>query len=250
MASFEVKKNLLDGLGKATLRGVRRCPKCGTFNGTRGVSCKNKECDVVFKETEHKIKKPVCADAVKIVTGTSALLYSVRVRDRGPDYRGFVQLPLIQDLDSPGGSDDAEQGSSLDVASHRLVAESTAKCFICKKNDSNSELDLESCWHLKAAMNCYVEAVPLTLKNSVLNMLSMSSEIKQAIWCLATETTGPLVQRVSKNVMVVKCKATTKHSLGFLHFSFFESSKKQATPTEPKFLCSCKAFKVLHLVIR
>ncbi len=26
-------------------------------------------------------------------------VFSVRLRDRGPDYRGFVQLPLVQDLD-------------------------------------------------------------------------------------------------------------------------------------------------------
>ncbi|CAG2067274.1 unnamed protein product, partial [Timema podura] len=40
-------KALLSDLGRATLRGVRKCPKCGTFNGTRGLSCKNKSCDVV-----------------------------------------------------------------------------------------------------------------------------------------------------------------------------------------------------------
>jgi hypothetical protein len=26
-------------------------------------------------------------------------VFSVRLRDRGPDYRGFVQLPLVQDQD-------------------------------------------------------------------------------------------------------------------------------------------------------
>ena len=43
-------KLLLSGLGKATRRGVRRCPKCGTINGTRGLSCKNRNCDMIFKE--------------------------------------------------------------------------------------------------------------------------------------------------------------------------------------------------------
>ena len=43
-------KSLLSGLGKATRRGVRRCPKCGTINGTRGLSCKNRNCDMIFKE--------------------------------------------------------------------------------------------------------------------------------------------------------------------------------------------------------
>ena len=43
-------KSILSGLGKATRRGVRRCPKCGTINGTRGLSCKNRNCDMIFKE--------------------------------------------------------------------------------------------------------------------------------------------------------------------------------------------------------
>ena len=31
----EVKPGLLADLGKPTMRGIRKCPKCGTFNGTR-----------------------------------------------------------------------------------------------------------------------------------------------------------------------------------------------------------------------
>ena len=40
---------VLGDLGKPTMRGIRKCPKCGTYNGTRGLSCKNKQCDMVFK---------------------------------------------------------------------------------------------------------------------------------------------------------------------------------------------------------
>jgi len=43
-------KSILVDLGKPTLRGIRRCPKCKTVNGTRSSSCKNKQCDAVFKE--------------------------------------------------------------------------------------------------------------------------------------------------------------------------------------------------------
>ena len=28
----------------------KECPKCGTINGTRGLSCKNRNCDMIFKE--------------------------------------------------------------------------------------------------------------------------------------------------------------------------------------------------------
>ena len=54
---------------------------------------------------------------------------------------------------------------------------------------------------------------------SVLNFLPPAS-MKGEIWQLTTETPGPLVQRVSKTCMVVKCRPEHPHSpLGFLHFS-------------------------------
>lgn len=57
------------GLGRATLRGVKKCPKCGTSNGTRGTSCKNKSCDVVFKESGGR--KKFSMEACRLDTGTS-----------------------------------------------------------------------------------------------------------------------------------------------------------------------------------
>jgi hypothetical protein len=77
----------------------------------------------------------------------------------------------------------------------------------------------------------------------------VTSEMKQAIWLLATETTGPLVQRVTKNIMVVKCKASPKQPLGFLHFAFFETTRNRQQP-DYKFQCSCKAFKVMRAMFR
>lgn len=66
-------KALFGDLGKPTLRGVRKCPKCGTYNGTRGISCKNTSCDVVFKEKERK--RGHSADAVKIITGSTEQVF-------------------------------------------------------------------------------------------------------------------------------------------------------------------------------
>jgi len=43
-------KSILVDLGKPTMRGIRRCPKCWTVNGTRSSNCKNKQCDAVFKQ--------------------------------------------------------------------------------------------------------------------------------------------------------------------------------------------------------
>jgi hypothetical protein len=163
-------------------------------------------------------------------------VFSVRLRDRGPDYRGFVQLPLVQDLD----------GNPAPVVDPAILYQA-ARCFVdsCTRS-SQQGLQDQPCPHIKAAVDCQQEATPLTLKNSVLNTLMVPNEIKQAIWLLATETTGPLVQRVTKNIMVVKCKPNSKQPLGFLHFSLFETTRNRASP-EHKFHCCCKAFKVFIL---
>ncbi|KAK8778040.1 hypothetical protein V5799_021416 [Amblyomma americanum] len=81
------RKSLFSDLGKATLRGIRKCPKCGTYNGTRGVRCKNKACDEVFRE--HGVRKRG-ADAVRLHTSAPGQLFSVRLQ-RG-EARTFVQL--------------------------------------------------------------------------------------------------------------------------------------------------------------
>ncbi|XP_035721985.1 uncharacterized protein C2orf42 homolog isoform X2 [Vespa mandarinia] len=237
MSNEERLRKLLSDLGKATLRGVRKCPKCGTYNGSRGLCCKNKYCDAVFKEPGEKRK--LSTEACKLITGSTAQVFSVRVRDKGPDYRGFVQLPLINAT------------ISNDITT--LISQTTALCFVdtcersfdtsvlkCHEKDS-SDLSVSTCQHIQAALRCYAEAQPLTLRNSILSSLNVNNEMKQEIWLLATETSGPLVQRVSKNIMAVKCKASPKHPLGYLHFSFFVTKLKDRV--EHRSFCSCTAFK-------
>ena len=43
-------ESILSDLGRPTRRGIRKCPRCGMVNGTRGLSCKNRLCDMVFKD--------------------------------------------------------------------------------------------------------------------------------------------------------------------------------------------------------
>ncbi|XP_050461877.1 uncharacterized protein C2orf42 homolog isoform X2 [Cataglyphis hispanica] len=233
MSNEERLRKLLSDLGKATLRGVRKCPKCGTYNGSRGLCCKNKYCDAVFKEPGEKRK--LSTEACKLITGSLAQVFSVRIRDKGPDYRGFVQLPLI---------------NANDITT--LISQTTALCFVdsCERSFDTSVLKchekdysdtVSTCQHIQAALKCYAEAQPLTLKNSILSSLNVNNETKQEIWLLATETSGPLVQRVSKNIMAVKCKASPKHPLGYLHFSFFVSKLKDRI--EHRYFCSCSTFK-------
>ncbi|XP_032685892.1 uncharacterized protein C2orf42 homolog isoform X2 [Odontomachus brunneus] len=237
MSNEERLRKLLSDLGKATLRGVRKCPKCGTYNGSRGLCCKNKYCDAVFKEPGEKRK--LSTEACKLITGSTVQVFSVRVRDKGPDYRGFVQLPLISATISSDITTFMSQNTALCFVDscERSFDTSVLKCH--EKN--YSDMSVSTCQHIQAALKCYAEAQPLTLKNSILSSLNVNNETKQEIWLLATETSGPLVQRVSKNIMVVKCKASPKHPLGYLHFSFFITKLKDRI--EHRYFCSCTTFK-------
>ena len=73
MGKDDKKEPFLNNLGRATLRGLRKCKKCGTLNGTRGFSCKNKACDVVFKSASSKHKQKQSAmEPVKLITGDTS----------------------------------------------------------------------------------------------------------------------------------------------------------------------------------
>ncbi|XP_053126113.1 uncharacterized protein C2orf42 homolog [Hemicordylus capensis] len=217
----------LSDLGKATLRGIRKCPRCGTYNGTRGLSCKNKTCGTVFR---YGTRKQAGIDAVKIITGSDLQIYSVRQRDRGPDCRCFVELGVSE--------------TTIQTVDGTIITQlSSGRCYVpsCLKAATQGVVE-NQCQHIKLAVNCQAEATPLTLKSSVLNSMQASPETKQTIWQLATEPTGPLVQRITKNILVVKCKASQKHSLGYLHASFAHKAGQKAV-AEHRFFCSCQSLK-------
>ncbi|XP_030166638.1 uncharacterized protein C2orf42 homolog isoform X2 [Lynx canadensis] len=217
----------LSDLGKATLRGIRKCPRCGTYNGTRGLSCKNKTCGTIFR---YGARKQPSVEAVKIITGSDLQVYSVRQRDRGPDHRCFVELGVSE--------------TTIQTVDGTIITQlSSGRCYVpsCLKAATQSVVE-NQCQHIKLAVNCQAEATPLTLKSSVLNAMQASPETKQTIWQLATEPTGPLVQRITKNILVVKCKASQKHSLGYLHTSFVQKISAKSLP-ERRFFCSCQALK-------
>ena len=90
-------------------------------------------------------------------------VFSVRLRDRGPDYRGFVQLPIVQDMD----------GNPAEAVDPAILGQA-ARCYVetCTRN-THMEIQQDPCNHIKAAISCDTEACPLTLKNSVLNSLQV-----------------------------------------------------------------------------
>ncbi|GBM52522.1 Uncharacterized protein C2orf42 [Araneus ventricosus] len=224
-------KNLFEDLGKPTLRGVRKCPKCGTYNGTRGLSCKNKECKLVFKMGKEKRKSGPEVDAVKIISLSPLQIYSVKLGDFNEDSRCFVHLPLIEGIEA-----------LQDEAEVTIIKRSAATCYAvgCVKpveDTGTLHLNLNPCSHTHSVVNCVTEAEPFILKKAALKALPISEIIKQQICALVTKPEEHLVQRITKNTMVVKCIADDLHPLGYLHFSIFEPGKNAR---KFKILCGCQ----------
>ncbi|KAJ8965221.1 hypothetical protein NQ314_004291, partial [Rhamnusium bicolor] len=178
---------------------------------------KNKECGVVLKDSEEKSKVDV--DAVKLLTGTERQVYSVRVRDMGPDYQ--VALCFVDSCQN-----------SFD--------NSILKCHEEDQNESNL-----LCAHINSALKSQSTATPIEFKNEILRSLKVAEDLKEKLCVLATEKEGPLVQRVSKSIMAVKCQVTPKHPLGYLHFIFIRGKGKDIYE---KYYCSCTEFMVADCV--
>ncbi|XP_010876425.1 uncharacterized protein C2orf42 homolog isoform X2 [Esox lucius] len=244
--------SFLSNLGKPTLRGIRKCPQCGVYNGTRGLSCKNKACGVVFRDGGAaggvRGSKTGTVEVVRVVinggggeeggdggagesSAGGAQVFSVCQRGRGASaQQGFVELVPT---DTAVATSD---GTTL------LTRVSVGRCFLptcrhaqgqrsgpgrsqqtavptnatSKQRSSGADTP---CVHVKLAMECQAQATPLPLKSSILEGLQASAEAREELWRLATESPGPLVQRVNKDTLVVKCHSGPNHPLGLLHLT-------------------------------
>ncbi|KAM6902063.1 uncharacterized protein C2orf42 homolog [Xenentodon cancila] len=263
--SASTTPSFLSNLGRATLRGIRRCPQCGVYNGTRGLSCKNKACGVSLRNTSAtgKISKKCAVEVVKVITdseergekeqeggavlgvGSSggAQVFSVCHRGRGATVTqwGFVELVPTDTAIATG------DGATL------LTRINLGRCFLpsCRQGQRSNQRESESaaakqssdslCVHIKQAIECQKQATPLTFKSSVLEGLQASIQAREELWRLATESPGPLVQRVSKDTLVVKCHADSHHPLGLLHFTVGTAGPSETLKSEKSvFHCSCQ----------
>lgn len=206
------------GLGKPTRRGIRKCTKCGVYNGTKSIFCKNKECDMIFKDCSEKKKSNF--DAVQLTTFNIRKLYSVKITEHGSDNRGFVQLPSIQSKNANNQFDEV------------------ALCFVdnCPRllQDSFST-SFHTCHHITESLKSRSIASPLQIKLNYILKLNVSKEIQEKLWILVNENDIHLVQRVSKNVMAIRCQVTPKHPLGYLHFRICHRNNEKFD----KYFCDC-----------
>uniref|UniRef100_A0A3Q3AH93 Chromosome 2 open reading frame 42 n=1 Tax=Kryptolebias marmoratus TaxID=37003 RepID=A0A3Q3AH93_KRYMA len=234
----------LSNLGRATLRGIRRCPQCGIYNGTRGLSCKNKACGVSLRNASSadRSSKKCAVDVVKVITdGEGAQVFSVchRGRPAAATQWGFVELVPTDTAIATG------DGATL------LTRINLGRCFLpsCRQGQRSNQSDSAAakpsfdslCIHIKQAIECQSSTTPLTLKSSVLEGLQVSIQAREELWRLATQSPGPLVQRVSKDTMVVKCHTDSHHPLGLLHLTVGAGGLSETQKSERSvFHCSCQ----------
>ncbi|CAI5667480.1 unnamed protein product [Oreochromis niloticus] len=254
----------LSNLGRATLRGIRKCPQCGVYNGTRGLSCKNKACGVSLRNASStgRSSRKCAVEVVKVIidsevrggkeqegqgvlgsgSGGCVQVFSVCHRGRGVTATqcGFVELVPTDTAIATG------DGPTL------LTRINLGRCFLpsCKQgqrsNQGESPVAKQSseslCIHIKQAIECRSRATPLTFKSSVLEGLKASDQVKEELWRLATESPGPLVQRVSKDTLVVKCHTDLHHPLGLLHLTVGAGGpSSEALKSERSvFHCACQ----------
>ncbi|KAM9307301.1 uncharacterized protein C2orf42 homolog isoform 2-T2 [Pholidichthys leucotaenia] len=251
----------LSNLPRGTLRGIRKCPQCGVFNGTRGVSCKNRACLASLRRASvtGRASKKCALEVVKVIidsqergaggvlgSGPSggAQVFSVRHRVRGAAAAqcGFVELVPTDTAIATGN------GPTL------LTRINLGHCFLpsCRQGQGSDQGESNSaaggkqssdslCIHIKQAIECRNGAVPLTLKSSVLEGIQASIQVKEDLWRLATESPGPLVQRVSKDTLVVKCHTDSRHPLGLLHLTVGAGGLLEGLKSERSvFQCACQ----------
>ncbi|KAL0965317.1 hypothetical protein UPYG_G00279690 [Umbra pygmaea] len=269
----------LSNLGKPTLRGIRKCPQCGIYNGTRGLSCKNKACGVVFRDGAAaggvRGSKGGAVEVVRVVIDGGgveagncaeeraadarcggAQVFSVCQRGRGcgASQHGFVEL-VSTDTAIP-----TSDGTTV------LTRVNVGRCFLptCRhtQGQKSDQIQLQvptntasnrgpsnsdtPCVHVKQAMECQAQATPLPLKSSILEGLQASAEAREELWRLATESPGPLVQRVNKDTLVVKCQGEPSHPLGLLHLTVASRGSAAGAKAETKvregavYQCACQ----------
>ena len=170
------------------------------------------------------------------------MLYSVRLRDRGPNSRGFVQLPTVVDDD----------GNVATFPVDPSVLSQAARCYIescpCAVLLNSPVFSISrDCVHIRAAIACSTDTEPLPINSSVIDSLSFVTEdVRTILRHFIANESCPAVQRITRSVLVVRSQPTYDCSLEFVHVTFAESVRTRGDST-PKFTCDCRIFQV-HLI--
>ncbi|CAD7089971.1 unnamed protein product [Hermetia illucens] len=206
------------------MRGLRKCPSCGGYNGNRAKGCANAKCSLHYLKKGPDRKKPLI-DAIQLVSYNDTKIFSVRVRDRDPAQRNFVQIVDVTLTADQDGS----------------IVSRNAICFVDTCKYDSTDLNI-SCKHVKSASECLKQATEIKVSRDVLYAMNISTEMKDQLWSQYCEYEQmiPAVQRINKSTFVVKCKANAVHAAGRLHATISADDE-----TESNFSCGCKKLRII-----
>ncbi|XP_050431791.1 uncharacterized protein C2orf42-like isoform X1 [Adelges cooleyi] len=199
-------KALLSDLGRSTKRGVKKCPSCGTYNGTRTVVCKT--CYIILRPNNKKVPPSEVCQLLTSYSSSQIFSY-ISSDDTDMNERGFVYFPELKNKDTKNKLNDG-------ICMVRYCAKSSVlKCHETDINPSN--IQNESCKHVQACFDCATTGVALKIDQPVLESFRVPQNVKQEVWSNFLDKKKPYLQRVSENIFVVRCKITPQNTLGYLH---------------------------------
>lgn len=207
MAHSNKIKALLSDLGRSTKRGVKKCPSCGTYNGTRTVMCKT--CYLTLKPNNKRVSP---SEVCRLLTPSSSRIFSyISSENIDFDERGFIHFPDTKNKEI----NKMDTGICLvRSCGGRLLDNNILKCH---ETALNTSIQSESCKHINTCFDCNTIGVSLKIDQQVLESFRVPQNVKQEVWTNFVDKKNPYLQRVSENIFVVRCKITTQNPLGYLH---------------------------------
>lgn len=208
---------------RGTLRGLKKCERCGHRSGMKAKNCKNSQCkkEFVFKNINRSevIEK---TRAIQLITKDDSRIYSIRVKDNKPNVRNFVKIS-----DKIISSDE-----------HSCIISCNAICYIDTCKYDSKEVNL-SCKHVQHTAECTVAAVELKVKSDIFQRLIMSEDDRIKMWSMyvLNESIVPSVQRIDQNQFVVCSDFCKQFPAGLLHINYMT---KLIPNIKLKFECDCK----------
>lgn len=225
-------------------RGSKLCPSCGSSNGNRAFACKachRRLYSDPCRTSATERTKQWC-DVSCMTSGDDSgphKLYSVRVRERGPDYRTLVaadasgswkcyhescRIAEETRLRSTPGTD----SMSCHCEHIRIVKEGLGGLLPPSHHGTSTQQQPESTRLLE-------------LNTHLLNEMAFPATVRENLRLMNSRGAN-LIQRVSEETYLVRnAELTQAHPLGLLHVRFSKSKKLNSAP--PTFYCPCTAYK-------
>jgi len=150
-----------------------------------------------------------------------------------------VQLPTVVDDD----------GNVASFPIDPSVLSQAARCYVdtcpcAALLDSSTYNVTRHCNHIRAAIACSTDAEPLMIDPSVIESLpSVTEDVRTLLRHFIANESCPVIQRVTRSVLVVRSHPMYECTLEFVHVMFAESVRT-GSDTTPKFTCECRIFQV------